>query len=677
MGQAKKNRIVCPVTGQPITPPECGSSRISKYNCPESCPQNPWSVQNYDRQLEIFDRMTERCLSRLKEDYSRAGRILSLPAEDSRNAAVLMLFFMNRFFRDRDAQGRTFIERWKANGYPGLNNDQRVLFESQSRLFPAVLEVQQVLDDRQVLAVNRLSADREPILLVDRSLAASACRFTTLLAFLYKTPCFYRMQGLAVSLPDISGMEAEEIVLEVVRHHKGPVKNPEPLREWLFENCQLVIDSFKAVGIARQEALFRNMDAAFTKSVYQLTCEPDEFIKILEAHPDVHRESLSEAEEDEGFTGCWIWTVEGSATGFGRTVLCTILLHEKNHVRLDTSAAKRREQAKPLFEQLFGRKVKFTGERTEDLALQIANQRHGFYDPSLVSEKLIERTNSADTAQTCLPKEFAGQTVNEIMRRTRESYVKTFADTPVPCLDGKTPRQAAACRPLRPKLISLMKRIVRSHDEENLKQGIQVDINGLLRELGLDEINFPPPPVRFRPKAVRDEDFDDEEEDWEDDEDPMILWPEEVQERLEVLKSFEPEELAADFQSAFSEAYDLLQGAIFEEESGIEDRLHEPLMELAATTAFLFFHPSEPIPFISGEQLFENMKMIGEELLSEDGNSLENFSSQPHVMYFVMNRLMELTDSSDDQAYMSVCLFFAGFVHTLHLAFCEKESTGR
>jgi len=102
MGQATKNRIVCPVTKQPIQPDECGATRISVYPCPELCPQNPWSADNYDRQLDISGRMNKRCLSRLKKEYRHTGRFWTLPSMEPGNEILLMLFFFNRFFRDRD-----------------------------------------------------------------------------------------------------------------------------------------------------------------------------------------------------------------------------------------------------------------------------------------------------------------------------------------------------------------------------------------------------------------------------------------------------------------------------------------------------------------------------------------------------------------------------------------------
>jgi hypothetical protein len=670
MGQAKKNRAVCPVTKNQIQPAECGTNRISSYACPECCPQNPWSAENYDRQLEIYDRMNERCCSRLKEEASRAGQLLTLPSAEPGSEIPLMLFFFNRFFRERDEQGKTFFERWKAEHFIGLNNDQAVLFEAQASFFPAVLEVQQIADDRRVTAIDRLNPERGPMLLVDRSLAARACRFSTFLAFPYKTPCFYRMQSVAIPLPELPGMEAEDIVLEIVRHFNGPVKNRENLSDWIVENFQLIADSLKAVKTARQAAMFRTMDAAYTKSVYKLNGTPAAFIKIMENHPDIHTEAPSGEEADEGFIRRWVWTIEGSTFGVGRTVLCTIMLHEENYVRLETSAAKRREQAKPLFEQLLGKKISFTGERTDDLALQTMYGRKLFYDQTLVPAKLLENTTEIDTSQTCLPKELTGLSRRELMRRTREAFLHDFIDSPLPALDGKTPRQASADKSLRPALLRLMKKHVHSNDKSDMEQGVQTDINSLLKELKLDEIIFLPPPLRTAPYDDSRE-FEDENEDW--DEDGIALTPDEIESGVASLKTLNQEQLADDFMSAFPEAYAFFQEGLFDQKPGVQKRFQPQILTLAAQTAFLFFPPGLPGPFITVEYLFGSLGLVMDAALADQEEPPEIFAKQPHVMYFVINGLKEIFGKRKSRDETNVTLFFAAFVNELHEALYERE----
>lgn len=494
MGQARKNRMVCPATGQPITPPECGSNRISTYACPESCPQNPWSAENYDRQLMIYDRMFKKCVLRLADEHLRTGHPFNLP--DVNEEPPMMVFFLTRLFRDRDAGGRTFLERWREQGYQGLTNDERVMLESKANIFPAVIEVQQILDDRRALIVDRLADSRTPLLTVDRKMAARCCRFTTLLGFLYRTPHHHRVQGAVVTLPNIPGMEAEEIVLELIRHHRGPADDPPQRADWMLANFELLIASVSAVANARHEAMLANMDAVTTRRTYALRCPPGAFAGKIESHPDVDMDEPSPSQRDDGYRQCWEWTITDRPGEVGRTLLCAILLHQDGHVRVDTTSARLRDQAKRLFEALLGNDAKFLEEHAEDMAKAVLSAQRRFYDKSLVPPRLLQNPGRIETTQTRLPKEYSGLPKNLLMRRIGEEMLLSFADTPIPVLDGKTPRQAGAIPALRPALISLVKTHVHSVDERNLSDGTQTNANGLIQELGLTEIDFPPPPWR-------------------------------------------------------------------------------------------------------------------------------------------------------------------------------------
>jgi hypothetical protein len=104
------------------------------------------------------------------------------------------------------------------------------------------------------------------------------------------------------------------------------------------------------------------------------------------------------------------------------------------------------------------------------------------------------------------------RTKAEIEAHFMREQLREFVDQPLPALDRKTPREAARDPVLRRKLLPLVKARVRQTDEMNLRTGRTVDINGLLRELGLAEIDFPPPP----PRAPLADDLEDEGEDLDD-----------------------------------------------------------------------------------------------------------------------------------------------------------------
>ncbi len=75
----------------------------------------------------------------------------------------------------------------------------------------------------------------------------------------------------------------------------------------------------------------------------------------------------------------------------------------------------------------------------------------------------------------------------EIEQQMQEHFMRTWPDTPIPALDGLTPRQAARLRPMRPRLVDLLKSF-ENEMTRAVKRGNHApnDITGLWSELGLD-----------------------------------------------------------------------------------------------------------------------------------------------------------------------------------------------
>jgi hypothetical protein len=85
-------------------------------------------------------------------------------------------------------------------------------------------------------------------------------------------------------------------------------------------------------------------------------------------------------------------------------------------------------------------------------------------------------------------------------------------DEPIPALENRTPRAAASEPALRPKLLLWMKFWISQTDRRNLETGRNDDTNWMVRELGLTEILFDPPPPRPRLAPERGVADEDEEE---------------------------------------------------------------------------------------------------------------------------------------------------------------------
>jgi hypothetical protein len=70
---------------------------------------------------------------------------------------------------------------------------------------------------------------------------------------------------------------------------------------------------------------------------------------------------------------------------------------------------------------------------------------------------------------------------------SRNPYA-TFVDESLPALNGQTPRAAAASVQTRQLLVKVMKRHIRDCDRQRREQGLDLDLNPVLKELGLHEL---------------------------------------------------------------------------------------------------------------------------------------------------------------------------------------------
>ncbi len=636
MGQANKKKMECSVVGRQIKRVECGENRISKYDCPADCPHNPWNEANYDRALEINDRFTEKMLSRLRaEQVEKYGYAQSPPFNEDSDEFTALIWFSDKFYREKDSEGRTFMERWEAERFAGLNNDQRIMLEAESKMRAVVLEIQQVIDDRSLLAVDLLDPEGEPFVVVDRSLASSACRFSTLFVMVFDMPHYSRIHSAGCRMPDVIGMGMHEVFMELAAHLGAPLEMP-ALREWLGTNVRRVVDSLRAVSSACHAAMLRSLDAAYTKSVYDLECTPEKFRGIMEKQKDIEPEEVMSDDADAGFVVEWVCVSEENPLGHGLLLVGSILLHRDGYIQMEASSQTRTEQLKERMEGLFGAMIRFSRERTDDLGAQLFEKRALDYDPDLVPKRLLENTDQIQTSTSRIEIPPGTSSKEEIERHMEQEFLKTFLDGQIPALDGLTPRQAAKDSAVRPKLVELMKSHVRTHDENNLRTGRDTDITGILEELGLDEINFPPPPRREPTDSIEDGDFDDDE-----DVGSPLLSEEEIAERSrELKKKYKPGYLLECFAIGYPVAKEMLLDMCEVLDLGYAE--HD-LLKLAARVCFQQMEPEpERVEGFKEEQLHEHLSISLKYVEDGDIEGMIHSLSQPFIAKMVIERLADV-----------------------------------
>jgi len=498
----------CPALGRGISPADCGEQRQSRLVCPADCSHNPFNPANYSQLLEIEDRFDTKSVERLLSSVSNTEAMKKdiARAKSQGIHAIQALFVWNLFIAE-DTDKTTFARRWEQTGCPELKNDERVLLRAKMQMRMVLLEVRRILAGSRIEAVDLLSPNPTPMIFQDRSLAGTAARFSTFLTWAYPLPHYWRLSGTGTTIQDVAQLTAPEIVREIVRHLDGPLAEAE-MRRWLAEHFHRFNAALQAVSRLRRQQMLAGMDAKSGKAVYELRQPFAQCRERLDMVQEVEPDDLSVEEQNEGFAELREWfdpqpgAKHLTAPG-GRMVLGRVLLGQSLW-RLEAFGAERLARLRQLFEQQLGERVRFSGERVDDLGARLA-AKESTGDQSLVPPRLLENPDqiSLATSRTlALPPGVSPKDAEQELMRVAE---RAFLDDHIPALDNRTPREAARDPALRPKLICLMKQRVRSHDERNLQTGRTDDINWLLRELELTEIIFDAPPWRPPPAPLPNE----------------------------------------------------------------------------------------------------------------------------------------------------------------------------
>jgi len=667
MGQAKKKaQQVCPVKKTQIPPHECARKRMSEYCCPESCPLNPWTAGNYDKVLEIQDATALKRVDRFTaEELAKYGHVREVDRLSAEDPIETTLFLIRRFFVERDAQGRTFADRWKTEGWSGLTTDQRMHEIFESGMYPALLEVRQILNDREVLAVDLLGKPEGLLRIVDRGLASTVCRFSVVLSFVYKTAFYFRTHGAGIPVEEINQLGPEEVLDTVVRHLGGPSRSHgEKLRAWLVDHFERVVAGIVETQKARRQLLLHGTDANRVDTEYALQCPAKEIEGEIRTWKEVCPDDVEAKEKARGMTHKWIWARPSQMIEGGLEVSGQIELYRDGHLNHCVFCSAGNRRLRPLLEKRLGPRIQFRAERVQELGRQIAARESLNYDAALVPPELLENPGEVEVSLTRLPAGAAGSGTRRIEDVAAARIDRHFLDESVPMLEGKTPREAARSRRLRPLLVQLMKARVRHSDEQNLRQGTQREINPLLKELGLEELCFPPPPVRTPPREERMPAVEAYEEAYEGEVEPLDF--ETIKEREEILQQL-PRELLLDFmRQNFPEVEAWTREFM---EPHLPSALYTELLHIAARLIALAWNPlmelSEGSPLDLEQAMLEMMER------DEEGEAVNALFDRMLEKMLVIHGLSVLKESFPEEKisphFSRIVMFLIMLTDEIHL----------
>src|SRR5688500_7893588 len=434
------------------------------------------------------------CLSRVSESKpGRSGHSVSVPDQTSPIQKLIAFVDRPEFDADREVAQMLFWGPWLAERTE--EEMQNVLQLPQSEImFNAWLVFDMDHDDGRTLAdvyLNRQSSDIPP---ADRAYLQQV--MNTHIG-LYEVEEVRRDEGFR--LKDVwteSRMWVHERrATEVIRQWDllaARLMKP-PLSDWVMEvGAFQYPPTLKDVLIKELKKEYRKFhrrfpqadDRDFFKRVGFLFChwwlehvifkpfpqlqtaEGDELVLTKVVFDIVDRNRLSQALQacpalERLKNELYDWWED--APSFRRT-LGTIRI-DAHRLVLETFSDERATRGRKLIEGAAGEAVRYRATAFEDVK-QALEQRRG--------RPLPERRSPIPT-----------HVETEALRQFYERHYRQWPDRSLPALKGKTPRQAAALKTLRPTLIAILKDMENHQAHADLENGPPYDFTWLWEELGL------------------------------------------------------------------------------------------------------------------------------------------------------------------------------------------------
>jgi hypothetical protein len=619
MGEAKrKKQRECPAKGGIITPEECGRGRNSSIACPVDCPHNPFHPSNYDEHFAPLEAKVIGYLTRKLVDQLTPAQIREVTA--LAEAGDEFAFHAHQVWR---VHGTGLLQRWMdADFHKEWKNDEQVLLRQLLTLRPSLLEFREVKDELSCTAVDLLEPG-EPFTLIDRNTAAQVGRYQIGLCWTYDIPGGRRLSGGMAVPPDIDPLEPAELLALLAEHLGAPPGLP---REWLLEHMTLLAEAFSAIQTARQVVDVKASDLRrFTLSFPLPASAAAQVIETLSSDPRV----LVEEEGPPFAANLLAEGVDRERDDIAELVGEVRL--EPDQLVVESFGAVRADAARALLATMG---LPLGPERCEvmDAGAELAARP---YDRELVPPAFLSDPTPIDFPTTV---RLRGDSDRDGML---ERIYRGFADKPNPGLGGKTPRELAADPALRPRVVRLMKKFTTACDRERRTRGADFDFNGVLRDIGLDELILPPPPLGHA--AMEDDDDDD-----------IRLDPPPRQEFLEDDLLVERLEAVMGDQALLTRL-EVRLGDVLDAFSDLPDKLNENELQLLLSVTLLALGALHPVPPRGYEPNPERMLACYRAWISslEEGDDLDDYFSrifeetrQPALCEAVADLMFELEKST-------------------------------
>jgi hypothetical protein len=347
--------------------------------------------------------------------------------------------------------GRTLIEEFLARNRRQLTARECDLLERWSRSRYSLFEVQRVEPEKGIEIQDLLTG--EVVFAHDVSASRQSARWDCLL--------------IRVEEAD-RGMELSGVGLNVPRPQSAP------LREWILADQKssglpwlgyLRANSHrlraKALELGEQAARSLKMVSAegdplvFSKAIYKVLDEAA-LTRALESSEVLNRRDPAE--------GWFDWYETPGAQEGPRRVLGALRV-EGGRLVLEANSRERLGRGRELVERLAGAAVSHQGDEFTGVEAAMRKSKRAGPKP-----------------ESGIPPEIEWELIQKVMAE----HYRTWPDTPLPALDGRTPRQAVATPEGRSQVAELLK-FIENGEERNRREGrAWFDVSGLKAELQIE-----------------------------------------------------------------------------------------------------------------------------------------------------------------------------------------------
>lgn len=494
-----KSKRLCPGLDKMICSSCCGSKRGTGIACSADCKYYPFNINGYDLWLRIDEALADKMVHYIvkndeKDNFkSIIDRLVSdigdgeeqIRAMLAGSAAYYVLFIK------RDSNGKTLAEKWKTEGWPGLNNDERKMMECRiNSSHVTIIEVQRILDHQAMECIDLFDEKQGKFILLDRSTASRAARFTRLFSWLTHYPRFSRPANNSIEIPDFIFHEFREILTDKFNKEKTPGTSGQSIKEYLSENFGSFCKLASEIARKKQTAILNKMDLHQCKAFYDVHENKfDEIKAVLDKYPDFDAREKHDDEIELPGVYYYSWLRRGESKKLEKKMLPSFRHEDEsegvgtlanvslypNQLIIETFTRQKYTFAKKMVDKYFAGMVTLKNEKVVDIAKQVAGR---------TGEEERENNVMPLTKPAELPLEIKQKVIGDFYKK----HYKKMLDDRIPALDGMTPRQAARDPKSRPKLIELMKGHLKNIELQNRQDSLGLDITWVLDELNLPEL---------------------------------------------------------------------------------------------------------------------------------------------------------------------------------------------